>query len=80
MHNAARADSVTCNQTLQEDDMELGTIEREIYVEASPEIVFDVVSSHDHLKNWWPDDARYEPTPGSAGPPRTPSTMSSPAY
>src|ERR671916_539801 len=47
--------------------MEFGTIEREIYVEASPEIVFDVVSSPDHLKQWWPDDARYEPTPGSEG-------------
>lgn len=47
--------------------MELGTIEREIYVGASPEIVFEVVSSPDHLKQWWPDDARYEPTPGSTG-------------
>ena len=47
--------------------MELGTIEREIYVEATPEIVFDVVSSADHIKQWWPDDARYEPTPGSSG-------------
>jgi len=56
-----------CNQTLQEDGMEYGTIEREIYVEAAPEIVFEVVSSADHLKEWWPDDARYEATPGSAG-------------
>ena len=55
------------NQTLQEDVMEFGTIEREIYVEASPEVVFEVVSSPDHLKEWWPDDARYEPTPGSTG-------------
>ncbi|MEX5711714.1 SRPBCC family protein [Parafrankia sp. FMc6] len=47
--------------------MELGTIEREIYVEAAPEIVFEVVSSPDHLSQWWPDDARYEPTPGSTG-------------
>ncbi|MFE9955189.1 SRPBCC family protein [Micromonospora sp. NPDC005299] len=47
--------------------MEFGTIEREIYVEASPEIVFQVVSSPDHLKQWWPDDARYDPTPGSTG-------------
>ena len=30
--------------------MEFGTIEREIYVEASPEIVFEVVSSPDHLR------------------------------
>ena len=47
--------------------MEFGTIEREIFVEASPETVFEVVSSPDHLKEWWPDDAHYEPTPGSAG-------------
>lgn len=47
--------------------MEFGSIAREIYVEASPEVVFDVVSSPDHLKEWWPDEARYEPMPGSAG-------------
>lgn len=47
--------------------MELGTIEREIYVEASPEIVFEVVSSPEHLKQWWPDDAAYEPVPGATG-------------
>ena len=47
--------------------MEFGTIEREIYVEASPEVVFEVVSSPEHLKQWWPDDARYDPTPGSTG-------------
>ncbi len=47
--------------------MELGTIEREIFVEASPETVFDVVSSPDHLKEWWPDDAAYDPTPGGTG-------------
>ena len=47
--------------------MELGTIKREIYVDASPEIVFEVVSAPERLKEWWPDDARYEPTPGSAG-------------
>ncbi|WP_212998860.1 SRPBCC family protein [Winogradskya consettensis] len=47
--------------------MENGTIEREVYVEASPEIVFDVVSSPEHLRGWWPDDARYEPVPGSEG-------------
>src|SRR5690349_1138054 len=43
------------------------TIERELFIEASPEIVFDVVSSPDHLKRWWPDDADYDPTPGSTG-------------
>jgi uncharacterized protein YndB with AHSA1/START domain len=47
--------------------MEFGSIEREVFVEASPEIVFDVVSSPDQIKEWWPDDARYELTPGVAG-------------
>ena len=47
--------------------MELGTIEREIYVDAAPEVVFETVSSPDHVKQWWPDDARYEPTPGATG-------------
>src|SRR6478736_5048438 len=57
-----------CNQWLQEgDEVEYGTIEREIYIEASPEIVFDVVSRPEHVRQWWPDDARYEPTPGSTG-------------
>jgi uncharacterized protein YndB with AHSA1/START domain len=47
--------------------MEFGTIEREIYIEATPEIVFDVVSSPQHIKHWWPDDAHYQPSPGSTG-------------
>jgi len=47
--------------------MEFGTIEREIYVEAPPEVVFEVVSSPAHLQQWWPDEARYELVPGSAG-------------
>ncbi|MDG6106222.1 SRPBCC family protein [Dactylosporangium aurantiacum] len=47
--------------------MELGTIEREMYVEAPPEVVFDVVSNPEHIKQWWPDDARYEATPGFTG-------------
>lgn len=47
--------------------MEFGTIEREVFVEASPEVVFEVVSSPDHLQQWWPDEAHYEPVPGSTG-------------
>ncbi|WP_258727081.1 SRPBCC family protein [Cellulomonas sp. NS3] len=47
--------------------MELGTIEREIYVDASPEVVFDVVSSPEHLTGWWPDEARYAQVPGAPG-------------
>jgi len=47
--------------------MEFGTIEREIFVEASPETVFEVVSSPDHIKGWWPDDAAYDMAPGAPG-------------
>ena len=47
--------------------MELGSIEREIRIEASPEVVFDVVSAPGHVRQWWPDDAQYEPTPGARG-------------
>jgi len=47
--------------------MELGTIEREVFVEAAPDVVFEVVSSPEHLRQWWPDEARYEPVPGSVG-------------
>ena len=47
--------------------MELGTIERELYVEASPEVLFEVVSSPDHVTQWWPDGARYELSPGAPG-------------
>ena len=47
--------------------MEFGVIEREIFVEAAPEVVFEVVSSPEHLREWWPDEARYEPAPGAVG-------------
>ena len=47
--------------------MEFGTIEREIHIDAAPEVVFEVVSSPEHIRSWWPDDAHYEATPGSTG-------------
>ena len=50
-----------------EQGMELGTIEREIYVDASPETVFDVVSTPEHVREWWPDDAAYDVVPGANG-------------
>lgn len=47
--------------------MEYGTLERELYIEASPDTVFEVISSPDHLTEWWPDEADYTPSPGSVG-------------
>ena len=47
--------------------MEFGKLEREIRIDAAPEIVFDVVSRPEHIKMWWPDDATFEAVPGAVG-------------
>jgi uncharacterized protein YndB with AHSA1/START domain len=47
--------------------MEYGSIEREIHVDAPPEVVFEVISRPEHLREWWSDDAELEPTPGAVG-------------
>lgn len=47
--------------------MEYGSIEHEIHVDASPKVVFEVVSRPEHLKKWWPDEANFEPAVGAAG-------------
>ena len=47
--------------------MEHGTIEREIHIDAAPEVVFDVVSDPAHVREWWPDEAEYPAVPGGAG-------------
>ncbi|THV41673.1 SRPBCC domain-containing protein [Glycomyces buryatensis] len=47
--------------------MEYGTIERELHIDATPEVVFDVVSSPEHLREWWPDEVDFSPVPGEGG-------------
>ncbi|MGW6928586.1 SRPBCC family protein [Lentzea sp. NPDC054927] len=47
--------------------MEYGSIERELHIDATPEVVYEVVSSPEHMREWWPDEAEFEPVPGSAG-------------
>lgn len=47
--------------------MEYGSIEREIHIDASPEIVYEVLSTPEHLREWWPDDADLSPLPGATG-------------
>src|SRR5687768_6603370 len=48
-------------------DMEYGTIERDIYVEASPDVVFEVVSEPEHISEWWSDEARFDVVAGAEG-------------
>jgi uncharacterized protein YndB with AHSA1/START domain len=57
------------NETLRirRGRMEYGTIEREVQIDASPATVFEVVTSPEHLKEWWPDEADLEPVPGAEG-------------
>ena len=47
--------------------MEFGSIEREIYVDAPPDTVFDVVSSPDHIRDWWSAETELAPLAGSTG-------------
>ena len=47
--------------------MEYASIEREIHVEAPPEVVFEVVSRPEHIREWWNAETDIEPTPGSTG-------------
>jgi len=49
------------------EGMELAGIERELYIDAGPEIVFEVVSTPEHIVNWWTDEANFDPNPGGSG-------------
>ncbi|HEX8305030.1 MAG TPA: SRPBCC domain-containing protein [Jatrophihabitans sp.] len=46
--------------------MEYGSIERELHVDASPEVVFEVLSSPEHIRDWWSAETRFEPVAGTA--------------
>lgn len=48
-------------------DKEYGSIKREIHIDASPDIVYEVVSTPEHLRGWWPDDADFASVPGGSG-------------
>jgi uncharacterized protein YndB with AHSA1/START domain len=52
---------------MEQDTREFGTIDREVFIEASPEVVFEVISQPEHVRQWWPDDAQYEAAPGATG-------------
>lgn len=43
------------------------SIEREIRVEASPEVVYEVITSPEHLREWWPDEAELDAVAGATG-------------
>lgn len=47
--------------------MEYGSIERELRIDATPEVVYEVVSSPEHMREWWPDHAEFDPVVGGTG-------------
>lgn len=46
--------------------METKTLERELHIDAAPEVVFDVISSPQHIRDWWRAETAIEPKAGSA--------------
>lgn len=49
------------------DAVEQGSIERGVHVDAPPHVVYEVLSRPEHLRRWWPDDARFELVIGARG-------------
>jgi uncharacterized protein YndB with AHSA1/START domain len=46
--------------------MEHGSIERELHIDASPEVVFEVLSTPEHIRDWWSAETEFEPVAGTA--------------
>ncbi|MCW2541387.1 MAG: activator of Hsp90 ATPase 1 family protein [Frankiales bacterium] len=46
-------------------DMEYGSIERELHVAASLEVVFEVLSSPEYIRDWWSAESDFEPVASS---------------
>jgi len=47
--------------------MERGSLEKEIHIAASPEVVYEVISRPEHIRKWWNEKADFDPTPGGTG-------------
>ncbi len=54
-------------QNKERADSELGTITRELFIDAAPAIVYEVISDPEHVTQWWPDGATYEVKAGASG-------------
>jgi uncharacterized protein YndB with AHSA1/START domain len=47
--------------------MEYASIEREIHIDAPPEVVFEVISRPEHIREWWYAESDVQPTSGATG-------------
>jgi uncharacterized protein YndB with AHSA1/START domain len=50
----------------ESSDMEYGSIERELYIDASRDVVFEVLSKPEHIREWWSAATDVEATPGAS--------------
>jgi uncharacterized protein YndB with AHSA1/START domain len=47
--------------------MEYRSIERELHIDASPEVVFEVLSSPEHIRDWWSAETEFQAAAGATG-------------
>ena len=47
--------------------MEHGSIVKQIHIDATPAVVYEVISLPSHIAQWWTDDADFEPHVGGTG-------------
>ena len=47
--------------------MEYASIEREIHIDAPPEVVFEVITTPEHVREWWNAETDVQPSSGSTG-------------
>lgn len=47
--------------------MEYASIEREIRIDAPPEVVYEVISRPERIRQWWDAETDVQPVPGATG-------------
>ncbi|MFN2561749.1 MAG: SRPBCC domain-containing protein [Jatrophihabitans sp.] len=47
--------------------MEYASIDRELHIDASPDVVYDVVSSPEHIREWWDAETEIGAVAGAEG-------------
>lgn len=47
--------------------MEYASIERSMHIDASPEVVFEVISSPEHIRDWWGAETNLDAASGATG-------------
>ncbi|MEV6851865.1 SRPBCC domain-containing protein [Actinoplanes sp. NPDC051411] len=47
--------------------MEYGSLVKEIHIAASPAVVYEVISTPEHIRQWWTDDAEFALVAGGTG-------------